>query len=90
MRRLTNSAGNTAKDVRKFLRKHGVAPNVAMVERIQREVSRTQSQNERVVAIHKELGGPATVDSRGRDAQAAALAATRRRLDAGQGPRRPI
>src|SRR5689334_9402160 len=41
----------------------------ANVERMQREVARTQTENERVVRIHREIererGIPATVDARG-------------------------
>ena len=57
---MPNSVGNTNKDIRRFCRENGVPPTVANVERIQREVCRTQSENERVVRESKERGGPAT------------------------------
>ena len=45
---MTNSHGNTNRDIRKWLRKMGVQPSVRNVEAIQREVSRTQSEDEAV------------------------------------------
>lgn len=53
---MSNAAGNTNKDVRRFLREHGVKPTVGNVERIGREVRRSQSENERVERIAKESG----------------------------------
>ena len=53
---MTNSHGNTSKDIRKFLRECGEKPTMERVEEVQREVSRTQSQNEQVDRIAKEMG----------------------------------
>lgn len=52
---MSNSHGNSDKQIRKFLRENGVPPTMANVERIGREVRRTEAQNERVERIHKEL-----------------------------------
>ena len=54
--RETNSVGNSTKAVRRFCRENGVKPTVANVERMQREVSRSQTDNERVERIAKETG----------------------------------
>lgn len=71
---MPNSVGNTGKQVRKFLRSRGVKPTIANVERIQREVTRTQTENERVQRIAKEQararGESGTYDSRGQDVHA--------------------
>lgn len=66
---MSNSAGNTKRDVMRFLRESGVPPTVANVERIGREIRRTHAQNEQVDRIHKEIeatrGVPSTVDEKG-------------------------
>lgn len=66
---MPNSVGNTNKDIRKFCREVGVKPTVANVEKMQREVTRTQTENERLVRHHKEMererGLPSVVDNRG-------------------------
>lgn len=89
--RPSNSYGNTGKQVRKFLRENGYKPTVGMVERVQREVSRTESQNEAIDRVHKEMererGVPATVDMKGRDASEAVRRAVQRQLAQRQ-PRR--
>ena len=53
---MTNSHGNTNRDIRKFLRETGVKANVANVERIGREVRRTEAQNEQAEKFAKERG----------------------------------
>jgi DNA-binding protein YbaB len=70
----SNSAGNTNRDLRRFLRESGYQPTAARIQQVQREVTKSQTENERTVARAKEQGGPSTVDARGRDAQAAARA----------------
>ena len=55
-----SSVGNTNRDLRRFCRENGVPPTIANIERIGREVRRTESQNERVVRESKERGGPST------------------------------
>lgn len=77
---MSNTLGNDNRGIRKFLRENGYRPTVAMVERVQREVSRTPAQNEAIIKQAKERGGPATVDSKGRDAQARAKAHVQRKL----------
>lgn len=66
---MPNSVGKTNKDVRKFLRECGVPPTVANVERIGREIRRTEAEGERVEKIHREIeretGRPALIDERG-------------------------
>lgn len=64
-----NSYGNDNRGIRRFLRENGVPPTVANVERIGKELRRTESQNDKVVKIHKEMerehGIAATVDHKG-------------------------
>lgn len=56
---MSNSHGNTSRDVRRFLRSVGVKPSVDNVERIGREVRRTEAQNERQEVLGREMGlGP--------------------------------
>ena len=62
---MRNSHGNDNSGVRKFLREIGVKPNVANVERMQREVSRSQTERERVQRIAKETGRGGTYDRKG-------------------------
>lgn len=52
---MSNAHGNTKRDLMRFLRANGIAPNVSNVERIGREVRRTESQNRAVEQRHKEL-----------------------------------
>ena len=79
----SNSHGNTARAVRRFLREHGVKPNAANVERIGRELRRTESQNDQTQSIHREMqreyGIPSTVDAKG-DVKKRAKAAVKREL----------
>lgn len=49
-------AGNTDRDVRKFLRDLGVKANLSNVELIGKEIRRTASENERVEREAKERG----------------------------------
>lgn len=64
-----NSYGNDNRGIRKWIREMGEKPSVALVERLQREVSRSQTENERVVSRHKEAqaqhGTPSTFDAKG-------------------------
>ncbi len=66
---MPNSIGKTDSQIRKFLRENGVTPNVSNVERIGREIRRTEGENATVERIHRELererGIPATRDERG-------------------------
>ena len=78
--RETNSVGNSTKAIRRFCRENGVKPTVANVERMQREVSRSQTENERVVSRAKERGGPATTDAKGRDVKRIAESQVRREI----------
>lgn len=59
--------GGDKRSVRRFIRECGYKPTASNVERIQREVNRTQSQHERVQkeAIERGMGG--TRDERGRN-----------------------
>lgn len=76
---MTNSYGNTNRDVRKFLREHFVKPTAGNVEKYGREIRRTETENERVISRAKEIGGPSTVDAGG-DAKARAVAYVQRQL----------
>lgn len=84
MSKWSNSYGNDKRGMMRFLRENGIAPTVANLERIQREVSRNQTENERVVAQHKELertkGIPATRDEKG-DVHARVRRAVKRDMD---------
>ena len=51
-----NSVGNTDKDVRKFMREHGMKTNKENVDRISKELRRTEAQNEFQAKIAKEMG----------------------------------
>ena len=62
---MSNAHGNDGRGVRKFLRESGIKPTVANVEKMSKELRRSQSENERVDRIAKERGGPSTVDARG-------------------------
>ena len=61
---MSNAAGNTNRDVRKFLRSIGVKPTAENVERIGREVRRSESQNEAAERIGREVA-PGLRDERG-------------------------
>lgn len=65
----TNSHGNTAKEVRKWLRSQKMKTDVATVERVGAALRKTQAENERDVArskeIERETGRAATFDGRG-------------------------
>lgn len=61
---MPNSVGKTDRDVRKFIREMGGVANKANVERIGREIRRTEQENERVEKIAKEVGF-GTQDERG-------------------------
>lgn len=76
---MSNSAGNTNRDVRKFLRDHGIKASASNVELIGREVRRTMAQNEAVDKMHKELG-TGLRDRKGRDAREVAKARVKRKL----------
>lgn len=66
---MSNSAGNTNRDVRRFLRSLGVRADVRNVELIGREVRRSESENERVERESREVeratGRPSTTDEKG-------------------------
>jgi hypothetical protein len=66
---MPNSIGKSNKAVRRFLRENMVPPTVANVERIGREIRRTESENAYVERIHKERekaqGIPSLVDAKG-------------------------
>lgn len=61
---MSNAAGNTNRDVRRFLRESGVKPTAANVDRIGREVRRSQTQNETVERISREIGAPSPLEQR--------------------------
>lgn len=67
--RSTNSAGNDTRGVMRFLREVGIKPTVANVERMGRELRRSQTENEKVEARHREIeatkGVPSTRDEKG-------------------------
>jgi hypothetical protein len=77
---VTFSHGKTGKDVRRFLRQMGYRPNAAMVERVQREVVRTQSENERVQKTAQESGRGGAYDQKG-DVKARVRKIVKRDLD---------
>lgn len=83
MFRITNSHGNDNRGVRKFCRENGIPPTVANVERISREVRRSESENRAVERRHKELeattGRPATYDQKG-DVKARVVNAVQREI----------
>lgn len=54
--KLSNSGGNTDRDVRKFIRGMGGVANAENVARIGREVRRSEAENRRVEAEAKERG----------------------------------
>lgn len=85
-----SSAGNTGRDIRRFLREVGVKPSVSNVERIGREVRRTEAQNEALERTYREMaaerGLPLTVDERG-DVKARVKRAVKRKLARGERPR---
>ena len=62
---MPRSVGKTARDIRKFCRTAGVKPSLANVERIQREVARTESENDTVDRVAKETGRGGLRDERG-------------------------
>lgn len=61
----SNSAGNTGRDIRRFCRENGIPPTMDNVERIGREVRRTEAENERVERIARETGRGGTYDEHG-------------------------
>lgn len=65
----TNTLGNDDRGLRKFLRSQKIQPNVANMERIGRELRRTDAQNAALVARSKErareTGAPVTFDAKG-------------------------
>ena len=62
---MSNSAGNTGRDVRRFLREHGVKPTAANVDRIGREIRRSAAENERVNRAANESGRGGARDHKG-------------------------
>jgi hypothetical protein len=86
MTKSSNSAGNTNRDIRKFLREQGVKANAANVELIGREVRRTEAQNEQMDRIGREIaretGHSGLVNRQGQDAGKAARERTKRALSA--------
>ena len=68
MRTDVNSLGKDNDSVRRLLKETGYKADAANVNRIGREVRRTEGENAKVEARYKEMGGPKLVDSRGRDA----------------------
>ena len=58
---MSNSHGNTDRDVRKWLRKMGVKPSLDNVEAIGREVRRTQNEDEAVERRARESGEAARI-----------------------------
>ncbi len=85
---MSNSAGNTNRDVRKFCRENGIKPSAANVELIGKEVRRTEQGNERHDAREKARGGARAVDNAGRDVEAARKAHVLRQLAKRNEPRR--
>ncbi len=77
---MSNSVGNDSKSVRKWLRSIGVPPTAGNVERIGKEVRRSESENRRVEQQAKETGRGGTYDMRGRDAHKVAERTVRREL----------
>ena len=65
-RRDVNSVGKTGRDVRKFCREVGVKPTAANVEKMGRELRRTEAENENVGRIAKESGRGGTYDEKGK------------------------
>ena len=55
MAKSSNSHGNDARGVRRFLRSIGMKPNAANTERMGKELRRTESQNETHEKIAKEI-----------------------------------
>lgn len=88
---MRNTYGNDKRGVMKFLREVGIKPTVGNVERMQREVSRSQTENERAERIAKETGrGGLRYPDTGEDAHAKVKAAMKARLasrDHNRGPR---
>ena len=79
--KITNSVGNSSKSIRAFLRESGIKPSVGNVERMQREVSRSQSENERVERVAKETGrGGLRYPGTGEDAHKKVKEAVKRKL----------
>lgn len=78
---MSNSYGNTNKQVRRFLREHGIPPTMGNVERIGKEVRRSQTENERVERIAKETGRAGTFDARGRNMHGVVKRIVRKQLD---------
>ncbi len=64
---MPNSVGKTKRDVMKYLRATGQKCDAANVERVGKEVRRTESENRQVERIHRERGLPALTDAKGRD-----------------------
>ncbi len=52
---MSNSYGNGNRGIRQFLRSVGMKPNVSNVERIGRELRRSESQNDTVERISREV-----------------------------------
>ena len=78
---MRNTIGNDKRGVMQFLRSVGKKANCSNVERMQREVSRSQSENERVERIAKESGrGGLRYPGTGEDAHARVKAAVKRKL----------
>lgn len=75
-----SSVGNTNKQVRKFIRECGLKADMSTVERISKEVRRTESQNEAIQRASRETGRAGTFDLRGRDAHRMAERQVRREL----------
>lgn len=66
---MPNSIGKTNKDVRRFIRENGGKPTAGEVEKIAREIRRTQAENEavekRAREREREKGAPSTTDEKG-------------------------
>lgn len=82
---LSNSYGNDRRGLRRFLRSVNIPPNASNMERIGKEVRRTQSETERIQRASKEQGG-GTYDARGRDMHEVVRRKVRRNLDGRPGP----
>jgi hypothetical protein len=82
---MSNAHGNTAKDIRKWLRQIGVKPTLSNVERIGREVRRGESRHEQIQKtneqVAKELGHSGTVTPTGHDAHKVVREIVKRELD---------
>jgi len=62
---MSNSGGNTGRDVRKFCRENGIKPSLENVHRLGKEFRRTAQDNERMDRMHKQAGTGKLRDEKG-------------------------